>query len=457
MLILSHKIVTTAVYQYHDVKNVPRTKELRNNGRNLVENNRLHLGNYRTANQRLLQGTTKLQVPYKVNNILSLRKSNINNRSFAKKLVDYRQHAPVQKLTRLNSYINNRRNTVPQPLQRNKKVSLTAVQSMNTKTVRKPNNKPINVAANKLIEKATFLRRNLQPPNYIKISPRTDNHQLNVTQNNKTKRYYAGNQKNGKQTHRQKPEPFLQKFAGKTLYTIEIFFILVPVASLLAAILGLTNYCYARKNSKSDHQGSNPSIKDHSESTIGSALLGSNSHGNPNPHFTKSETDIWRSLIANEFDGEGDQVGKRMKLERWMYQKCNCCPDEIEQKRKVDRYIQEMKALKDKRLADVNRDKESTEHNNPNRMLPSNGVPSNNSPYSSGTRRSGSIGDLPYKTDQNNSMRTFDSHNTFGKKENKDRNNRKSRSKKKRDKYLKDSVNKISSEPFQLPRTHAQI
>ncbi|GIX87380.1 uncharacterized protein CEXT_726121 [Caerostris extrusa] len=229
MLILSHKIVTTAVYQYHDVKYVPRTKELRNSGRNLVENNRLYFGNYRTANQRLLQGTTK---------------------------------------------------------------STSSIQ--------------------------------------------------------------------------------------------------VPVASLLAAILGLINYCYARKNSKSDHQGSDPSMKDHSESTIGSALMGSNSHENHNPHFTKSETDIWRSLIANEFDGEGDQVGKkRMKLERWMYQKCNCCMDEIEQKRKVDRYIQEMKALKrQKKLANVNRDKESTEHNNPNKMLPSNGVSSNNSPYSSGTRRS---------------------------------------------------------------------
>lgn len=99
------------------------------------------------------------------------------------------------------------------------------------------------------------------------------------------------------------------------LYLLGLFLILIFVLSLKLAIVPASicwNACKKRK-------GSTITVEENlKEITVKSALL---SDTNTKPAVeSKSFKDIYGTFISNDFDGEGDTVAKRMKLERWMMQ-----------------------------------------------------------------------------------------------------------------------------------------
>ncbi|GFQ77642.1 uncharacterized protein TNCT_36711 [Trichonephila clavata] len=257
---------------------------------------------------------------------------------------------------------------------------------------------------------------------------------------------------------RSKKSPLQNSFINGTLHIIELFFIFIPVASLTTIVFSMIHYCW-RKGRDSDTYASSPS-KDMSESMVGSAIMNTHKHGKQYPlTLTKSQTEIWRNLIENEIDGDGDRVGKRMKLERWMYQKCDCCPDEEAEPKKK-------KSKREKRRTPKGMQSQANkqrEMNNDNKV-PTPSSKSNSprktpimSPFSSSNKLKESAASSQYSIPWSagddkklNSLYTFDSHAKFPQEGKEKKHRIKSKSKKSKENESKDTGNKNMSELFNL-------
>ncbi|GFY78877.1 uncharacterized protein TNIN_404441 [Trichonephila inaurata madagascariensis] len=220
----------------------------------------------------------------------------------------------------------------------------------------------------------------------------------------------------------------------------------------------MIHYCW-RKGRDSDSYASSP-LKDMSESMVGSAIMNPHKHGNQNPlTLTKSQTEIWRNLIENEIDGDGDRVGKRMKLERWMYQKCDCCPEEgTEQKKKKSKRERRSTPKGMQSQADKQR-----EMNNDTKV-PTPSSKSNSprktpimSPFSSSNKLKESAASSQYSIPWSagddkklHSLYTFDSHAKFSQEGKEKKHRKKSKSRKSKESEPKDAGNKNMSELFNL-------
>ncbi|GBM12601.1 hypothetical protein AVEN_146783-1 [Araneus ventricosus] len=301
------------------------------------------------------------------------------------------------------------------------------------------------------------LSENSKPFNSFR-SPLIANPHARVHPNFKMKRYNVAflpkkrEDITSKREPRQKKSLFSRFYVGDTLYMIELFFICIPLVSLSAVVLGIANYCWRRRFRKAICP--RPCLEQNSESTIGSALLEEHIMNNIHPpNLTKSESEIWRSLVTNEIDADGDKVGKRMKLERWMYQKCKCCPEDREKIKNKLRLLRQSKPQDDQSRNNKGTVSDSNIPLVPNPRLSPTIRPPVEAPFPSSSRQEESINDSRYPvtvnpSDQHNSLRTFDSHIKITREVKDKKNRRESKNRKPKDKGLKDSTNKYSSEPF---------
>ncbi|KAF8786591.1 hypothetical protein HNY73_008286 [Argiope bruennichi] len=344
------------------------------------------------------------------------------------------------------------KNVKSHPVEKNEFRRLPGVRSK-TLFLKKNYNSPI---ASGKITGAAF-NKNSKPfhslRNSLIANPQTKEHPYT-----KMKRYngafFPKKRKNiiSKNLPRKKKSLFENFYVGDTLLMIELFFIFIPLASFAGVVLTVAHYCWKRRYRRTPDPPH--SLEQSSESTIGSALLQEHILNDIHPpNLSKSESEIWRGFISNEIDADGDKVGKRMKLERWMYQKCKCCPED---RAKIKNKLKLLRQGNSQNVQSRNNKGTASESNMPlvpnPRLSPTIGPPVE-TPFPSTSKQDESTNDSRYPvtvnpSDQYNSLRTFDSHIKVTQQAKDKKYRKESKSRKRRDKGLKDSTNKYPSEPF---------
>ncbi|GFT28647.1 uncharacterized protein NPIL_590241 [Nephila pilipes] len=453
MLIFSGSIIS-AYNQYLGInnKNEIMNEVSQNGSPNFAENVRHNFDNYRNA--KITKRPVEIQILSHPS--APLTRIDISAENKRQSMRNFNQYGSKQRSYRkgilpTKQEKGQRENYRLTPIKTNKDNLLASIRSIRYVSSRKINSgSPQN--------RRTAFRTNFHPLNSVKdlviARPLLKRHQ-NLQKREET---YSNTKENiTSAKSRSKKSSSDNSFIDGTLYAIELFFIFIPLATLSAIIITIINYCW-RKRGKDIH--SNPQFRDASEPMVRSAFLDLYKHGQRClPNMSKSETEIWRSFIENNIDGDGDKISKRMKLERWMHQPCNCYPEVIQQKKKKISHQKRSFSKIVQSQADKQQDP-SIEIKPPSESPRSNS-PQNTpvvSPFASSNMLRESVDSqysVPWSAGEGNllnSLYTFDSHAKLPLESKEKKHRKKTKIKKSRDSELKDPMSKNVSEPFNIER-----